>query len=294
MEIYQLKAFVTAARLGNLTRTAEVLHLTQPAITAQIKALEEELGVALFDRRPGRISLTKAGESLLGEADQVLLATAQLQGKARELQGEVSGHLNLGTVGDPEALRLGALVAALVTTLPLLDIKTKNGNAEELRELVAAGALQGSFYIGPNIPREVGGLALQTVRYRIVAPMAVEERLRLAGWHQIAALPWIVAPPQHHIHTLLRDLFARQGVLPNVALESDEAAAPLSLIRSGVGLALMREDVAVPASERGELLIWPHARVAALLSFIYPKSAEHDPALVATLSVLRQVWGLSA
>ncbi|HEX5391370.1 MAG TPA: LysR substrate-binding domain-containing protein, partial [Burkholderiaceae bacterium] len=124
--------------------------------------------------------------------------------------------------------------------------------------------------------------------------MAVEERLRLAGWHQIAALPWIVAPPQHHIHTLLRDLFARQGVLPNVALESDEAAAPLSLIRSGVGLALMREDVAVPASERGELLIWPHARVAALLSFIYPKSAEHDPALVATLSVLRQVWGLSA
>ncbi|HEX5388478.1 MAG TPA: LysR family transcriptional regulator, partial [Burkholderiaceae bacterium] len=217
MEIYQLKAFVTAARLGNLTRTAEVLHLTQPAITAQIKALEEELGVALFDRRPGRISLTKAGESLLGEADQVLLATAQLQGKARELQGEVSGHLNLGTVGDPEALRLGALVAALVTTLPLLDIKTKNGNAEELRELVAAGALQGSFYIGPNIPREVGGLALQTVRYRIVAPMAVEERLRLAGWHQIAALPWIVAPPQHHIHTLLRDLFARQGVLPNVA-----------------------------------------------------------------------------
>ena len=77
-------------------------------------------------------------------------------------------------------------------------------------------------------------------------------------------------------------------------LWSDEAAAPLSLIRSGVGLALMREDVAVPASERGELLIWPHARVAALLSFIYPKSAEHDPALVATLSVLRQVWGLSA
>ena len=69
MEIYQLRAFVTAARLGNLTRTAEVLHLTQPAITAQIKALEEELGVALFDRRPGRISLTKAGEALLGEAD---------------------------------------------------------------------------------------------------------------------------------------------------------------------------------------------------------------------------------
>lgn len=53
MEIYQLRAFATAARLGNLTRTAEALHLTQPAITAQIKALEEDLGVSLFERRPG-------------------------------------------------------------------------------------------------------------------------------------------------------------------------------------------------------------------------------------------------
>ena len=68
MEMYQLRAYVTAATLGSVTRTAEALHLTQPAITAQIKALEEELGVALFDRRPGRISLTKAGEELLPQA----------------------------------------------------------------------------------------------------------------------------------------------------------------------------------------------------------------------------------
>ncbi len=53
MEIYQLRAFVTVAKLGNLTRAAEVLHVTQPAVTAQIKALEEELGITVFDRRHG-------------------------------------------------------------------------------------------------------------------------------------------------------------------------------------------------------------------------------------------------
>ena len=73
MEMYQLRAYVTAATLGSVTRTAETLHLTQPAITAQIKALEEELGVALFDRRPGRISLTKAGEEQLPQAQQEAL-----------------------------------------------------------------------------------------------------------------------------------------------------------------------------------------------------------------------------
>jgi DNA-binding transcriptional LysR family regulator len=75
MEIYQLRAFVTVAKLGHLTRAAEALHVTQPAVTAQIKALEEELGVALFDRRPGRMALTKAGELLLPEADHVLTVT---------------------------------------------------------------------------------------------------------------------------------------------------------------------------------------------------------------------------
>ena len=121
MEMYQLRAYVTAATLGSVTRTAEALHLTQPAITAQIKALEEELGVALFDRRPGRISLTRAGEALMEPARQVLDAAGRLQGQARELQGEITGQLLLGTVADPEALRLGSLpVSYTHLTLPTI------------------------------------------------------------------------------------------------------------------------------------------------------------------------------
>uniref|UniRef100_UPI00286EC86F LysR family transcriptional regulator n=1 Tax=Delftia acidovorans TaxID=80866 RepID=UPI00286EC86F len=169
MEMYQLRAYVTAATLGSVTRTAEALHLTQPAITAQIKALEEELGVALFDRRPGRISLTRAGEALMEPARQVLDAAGRLQGQARELQGEITGQLLLGTVADPEALRLGSLLHGLVEALPLLDIKTRQGWAEELRAQVAAGGLQGAFYIGAHMPRELGALVLQTLHYRVAA-----------------------------------------------------------------------------------------------------------------------------
>jgi DNA-binding transcriptional LysR family regulator len=77
-------------------------------------------------------------------------------------------------------------------------------------------------------------------------------------------------------------------------LESDDAAAPLSLVRAGLGLALLREDVAIKAAERNEIIVWPHTRVSALLSFIYPKTAEHDPAIIAALSVLRSIWGLAA
>lgn len=292
MEIYQLRAFVTVAKIGQLTRAAEALHVTQPAVTGQIKALEEELGVSLFDRRPGRIALTRAGERLLPEAEKVLAAAGSLIGRARELQGEIAGSLVIGTLGDPDALRLGSLLGGLVAALPLLDIKTRSGDAETLREAVATSTLQTAFYIGPHIPRDVLGLPLQTINYRVVAPVAYRERLLHAGWREIADLPWIGTPHAGHVQTLLRDLFSRQGLLPNQVVESDDASAPYSLVRAGLGLALLREDMAVPAAEREELVIWPHTRVAALLSFIYPKTAEHDPAIVAALSVLRQVWGL--
>jgi DNA-binding transcriptional LysR family regulator len=292
MEIYQLRAFVTVAKLGNLTRAAEVLHVTQPAVTAQIKALEEELGITVFDRRPGGIVLTRAGELMLGDAEQLLGLVGSLQGKAREMKGKVTGTLVLGTVGDPDSLRLGSLLNSLVNALPLLDIKTRQGHAEELRELVATGALQASFYIGPNIPREVLGIPLQTLQYRIVGPFSYRQKLLHAGWREIAEMPWIGSPPQHHAQTLLKDLFARQGLTPHIAVELDEAASPQGLVRAGVGLALLREDIALPASERDEVVIWPHTRATALLCFIYPKPAEHDPAIIATLSQLRAVWGL--
>ena len=72
MELYQLRTFLTVAELGNLTQAAVVLHLSQPAVTAQIKALEEELGLPLFERVDGGVTLTRAGSHLLDEARELL------------------------------------------------------------------------------------------------------------------------------------------------------------------------------------------------------------------------------
>ena len=137
------------------------------------------------------------------------------------------------------------------------------------------------------------GLSLQTIYYRVAAPITFSHKILHAGWREIADMRWIGGPHSSHAQILLRELFSRQGLLPNTVLESDDTSAALSLVRAGVGLALLREDVAVPAAARGEVVIWPHTRVAAMLSFIYPKTLEHDPAVVATLSQLRVVWGLS-
>lgn len=292
MEIYQLRAFVTAGKLGNLTRTAEALHLTQPAITAQIKSLEEELGVALFERKPGRISLTRAGEVMLPDAESVLAAAQQLVAHAQTIKGEVTGQFVLGTVAEPDGLRLGPLLAGFVQAMPLLEVRTSSGLAQELYAQAAAGLLHAALYIGSHVPADVQGLMLQRMHYRIVGPYAWRERLLHADWTALAALPWVMPPPAHHVRGLMQDAFARRGLQPHKAIECEEYALAQGLVRNGLGLAVVREDVALLGSERCEMLVWPHARLQTELSLIYPAAREHDPATVAMLSILRKIWGV--
>lgn len=292
MEIYQLRTFVTVAKLGHLTKASETLHITQPAVTAQIKALEQELGLALFDRKHGRIALTKAGELLLPEAEKTLAVFNAMLGQAKKIKGEITGQLLIGTFGDPEFLRLGNFLNALLAALPLLEIKTRTKLAEDVLEGVLTGELTGGFYVGTPAHAELNSVVLRGVCYRIVAPLAFADKLSVAGWHDVAALPWIGAPSRSASFKLTRDLFANQGLVPNIVVETDEIAALGSLVRAGVGLSLMREDQALPAAERGELIVWGQARIDTELSFVYHNRSEYDPAVVGMVSVLQDAWGL--
>jgi DNA-binding transcriptional LysR family regulator len=293
VEIYQLRTFVTVARLGHITKAAESLHVTQPAVTGQIKALEQELGIALFDRGHGRITLTKAGELLLPEFEKTLGVFQAMLGKAKQIKGEITGRALIGTLGDPDFLRLGSFLNGLLAALPLLEIKTRSTLAESILDGVASGEFAAGFYIGSISARDVTSLPLRGVRYRAVAPLAFAAKLSTCGWREVATMPWIGAPEKSHVRQLLNTMFGRQGLTPNIVMESDELTSPHSLVRAGVGLALMREDLALVAAEKGEIVIWSHATIDTQLSFLYLTAAEFEPAIVGMLSVLRDAWGLA-
>jgi DNA-binding transcriptional LysR family regulator len=114
-------------------------------------ALEDELDLLLFDRTLAGMTLTPAGRKLLAEAEKVLAAAQVLQAEARSLKGEVGGKVTLGSLSDPEFIRLGEFMTAAVERYPLLEIEFKHeitGLALELREgtpMVYYGALNGSW-----------------------------------------------------------------------------------------------------------------------------------------------------
>ena len=291
MELYQVRAFVTVARVGNVTRAADALCVTQPAVTAQIKGLENSLSVALFDRGGGRMSLTRAGEMLLPQAEALLAAGSELQGAARQMQGELTGSLDIGMPGEPpEFLRLGELARGVQRDLPLVELRTRSHTVGHLFDQLRGGALTAAFSIGVNPPRDLQWQALRSVCYRVALPTRPAAEMQRGGWRTLAGLPWIDGAVDSHIHQMLRGLFEQQGLAPSIVLRSEDTTGLDTLVRAGTGCALLREEVALPGVEAGDWVVWGHARVDAQLYFSSTTERASDPLVVALASVVRSVW----
>src|SRR5260370_42546978 len=102
-----LRCFITEAREGPVSRAANLLHLTQPAVSLQLKGLEESTGLLLFNRTPGGFTLTEAGAALLPLAHKAVSATSDFRTMADSLKESMRGTLRVGTILDPEFTRLG-------------------------------------------------------------------------------------------------------------------------------------------------------------------------------------------
>ena len=153
MELYQLRTFAAVAEENHLTRAAERLHLSQPAVSGHIKALEGELGVRLFERASTGMELTAAGDELLERARRVLSAAEDVKRAAQQMQGDIAGMLRVGTVADPESNRLGELLSLARDTHPRLKLELHHAMSGAALAEVQSGELDASFFFGDGAGR---------------------------------------------------------------------------------------------------------------------------------------------
>jgi DNA-binding transcriptional LysR family regulator len=292
MELYQLRSFVAVAEAGHLTRAAERLHISQPAVSAQIKALEDELDLALFERTSSGMVLTSAGERLLTDAERVLAAAQALRTVAKALKGEVTGKVRVGTTSDPSFIRVGEFLNATIARHPLLQVELHHEITGEAFAKVRDGELDASFYSGDLEHPSVEGLRLRSSSYRVAAPAAWKRRVVDADWGEIATQPWVITPAISTHHKLVRTLFEKHGVEPTRVVEADQESVITNLVVSGVGLSLIREDLALEKETAGQVCLWRDVRVQTTLWFIYLRTRKNDPALSALIDVLRDTWNL--
>lgn len=297
MDLTLLRAFVTVAREGNLTRAAVQLHLTQPAVSLQIKHLQETLGVTLFTRTSHGLSLTRDGQALLPHAERALGAASDVQRAAASLRHEVRGRLRIGTILDPAFLRLGGFLKQLVETWPHIETALRHGMSGWVLEQVRAGELDVGYYIG--LPSDDAGrdsaafhaVTLTHFQYRVLAPAGWKDRVKGArDWRSLAALPWIWTPPASAHNRLLSRCFDEAGVKPVKVAEVDQEPSMLDLVKSGVGLTLARDATAIAEAHAHALTIVEGITVPTQLSFITLAERRDEPAIAAALKLIAQQW----
>lgn len=300
--IQTLAAFVAVAREGSLTRAAEKLHITQPAVGLHIKNLQAQTGLVLLQRTAQGMRLTPEGAALLPMAEKVLQSQTSFRTAAHHLRRQVHGNLRIGTILDPEFLRLGSLLKELLGYTQHLEISLSHGMSGEVLQRVMRDELDVGYYLSiPNdnqFPAQsVLCTTLTRFTYRVVAPAGWEAQVSHADWAQLAALPWLATPPSSAHHRLLAQIFGNDsltGLHANYVALVDQESSMLDLVKAGVGLSLVRDHIALRAAQAHGMVIAHHASLDCALSFVCLRERAQDPPVAAALTALENVWPTAA
>jgi len=291
MELYQLKTFVAIAQEGNLTRAAERVFTSAPAVSAQLKALEDELGVKLFERTPRGMTLTPAGEQLLAEAQRTLASAMRIRSAAEQIRGAAQGVVRFGTVVDPVALRLGDVLVKLAERHPQVSLQLRQGLSYETRDAVQRGDLDCAYALSES--EGIEGLELirlGAVDLVVALPPALAQAHADLTLGNLTRLPWVGTPPSCVLRTHMDRLFAASGRDYQMGQAADSESNLRSMIASGLGVGMLRHDQAAQAERQGEVVIWKGWRSHTWLCWVGPAEARRSAPVDAVRSMVLETW----
>jgi len=293
MELRQLVYFEAVVRCGGFSRAAEQLHIAQPAVSAQVRRLEAELGTPLLERTTRRVALTQAGELVVARARTVLEQVNGARADLAELAAVLRGHVRIGATLVLGSVDLPGSLAQFRRRYPGVTLALRAGLIAELLRGLDAGELD--TVLGPLHPELVAG-------YR--ARPLVEESLVLVtppGWPAPGAGPARLADVRDEpfvclragsgLHTILVGAAAAEGFTPRIELETHSPASIRELVSAGLGVALLAASAVRaigPAVQVRYLEPAPHHPPIGL---IWARDREPGPATRAWQHYLEHAYG---
>jgi DNA-binding transcriptional LysR family regulator len=240
MDFKQLRAFLTVADTGNVTRAAELLNLVQPAVSRQLRLLEEDVGAELFERERHGMVLTDAGKALLVYARRAML---ELDRARAEIGGAVEGISGIVTVGLlPSTCDLvaSALVSAVAANHPGIRMRIAMGYAGTLQQWLETGEIDAALLYGVERTPNIHATALLEEPLWVVG--AASARLRRQKPVTLASLagkPLILPAGPHGIRTLVDHACAVSNVELTIAVETNAMSIQKSLVLGGHGFTIL-------------------------------------------------------
>lgn len=246
MNLQQLRYVVALAEAKNFTKAAEGQFVVQSALSQQVRRLEEELGVQLFERTTRTVSLTSAGESLLPLLNQVVAGAERIKCDAQALSGTVTGRLTVGMMEIPtESLDVAALMATFHRRYPEVSVTLRSGGSDVLVKAAADRKLDAAI-VGCNVSRASDTLIFTPLfSESLVAVLPAEHPLTKQSSLSVtdlADLSFIDFPPGYGLRHETDRGFA--GVARRVAFEVTRVDEIVHFVRKMLGVALLPESVA--------------------------------------------------
>ena len=258
MEIRQLRAFVAIAESGTFTAGAERVHVTQAAVSMQIRQLETEVGAKLFIRAPRNVILTEAGEKLLERAQHILREHDAAVEEIAELAGAKRGRLRIGSASaGVSSDLLPKILRELRKGHPNADISVTSGTSESLVQQILAGEIDIAFV---SLPVEARGIQTERLNedqlVAIASPRHRLARQKTVSAYALAGEKLILGERGGNTRRLIDEFFAQAGAKPIVAMELSRQAAIKRMVEEDMGVGIIplqsvREDV-----DKGRLVRW--------------------------------------
>jgi DNA-binding transcriptional LysR family regulator len=254
VEIPQVEAFLAVGTFGGFRRAADALRVTQPAISARIKALEESLGVSLFERGKTGMALSAAGRALRPHAEQLLHSVALARQAVHDLRPSSAGAITIAAALSICTYLLPDVLKRFQAAHPKTLITVRSGHSKEVLEMVLAGEAE------MGLARSLHHPEVETVSLRddplvlVAAPGSSMAKAGRARLEEVAVQPLILFDRGSSDWTLSHGLFRRAGLVPNVVLEVESIEAAKRMVERGLGVAFLPQIAVVHEIRRRRLL----------------------------------------
>jgi LysR family transcriptional regulator, transcriptional activator of the cysJI operon len=293
MENFRLKVFRTVADTLNFRQAAEALYLTQPAVTLQIKALEEELGLPLFDRTENRVALTEAGRILLKHAKKVEALTAVARQDLARLVGEEEGDLSAGASTTIAQYLLPRLIGEFRRLNPKIRLSLLGANTEKIVSGVLDGTLAIGLIEGPSLHRDLGEEPFVADEIVAIVPSKHEWVGQQVEVQQLLKTPLILREKGSGTRRVVEAALKAAGIQmkhARVVMELDSTEAIKSAVEAGLGVGFVSRRAIRKELRLDTLRELPIAKleIQRVFSIIYPRGPEPRGAVGVFLRFLRE------
>ncbi|MEJ2686921.1 MAG: selenium metabolism-associated LysR family transcriptional regulator [Gammaproteobacteria bacterium] len=254
----RLQVFHTVARLLSFTKAAETLHMTQPAVTFQVRQLEEHFNTRLFDRTHNRISLTEAGKRVYEYADRIFELYSEMENSVREMTGEISGVLIMGASTTIAEYMLPALLGDFKHKYPEVNVHLKVSNTDGIVHMVENNVIDLGVVEAPVTNKN---LVVEVCRMdqlvAVVPPTHPLARHPTVGIAQLLEYPYICREEGSGTREVISEYFLSSGVNVSdvtVCMELGSPEAIKGAVEAGMGVSIVSRATILKELQLGSLV----------------------------------------